>query len=295
MTRILVVGRTGQLAQELARSPLPRDWAMDFAGRDAIDLSDPDAAAKAVRASGADAVINAAAYTAVDRAESEAELAQRVNGDAPGGMAAAARAMGAPFVHVSTDYVFDGQNPEGYAEDDAIAPQSVYGATKAAGEAAVRAAGGEHLILRTSWVFSPFGANFVKTMLRVGAERDEVRVVDDQHGRPTAAGDIARTLVVMLEKTLAGAAPFGTYHFANTGPTTWRKFADGVFERAAARGAKTPKVTAITTAEYPTPARRPACSILKTGKLEAAFGLAPRGWGEALDATLDELVGPRKG
>jgi len=292
--RILVVGRTGQLARELARTALPQGWTLEFAGREVVDLADPDAAAAAVRASGADAVINAAAYTAVDRAESEPELAQRVNGDAPGAMAEAAKAMGAPFVHVSTDYVFDGADPGGYAEEDPIAPRSAYGRTKAAGEAAVRGAGGDHLILRTSWVFSPFGANFVKTMLRVGAERDEVRVVDDQHGRPTAAGDIAAALATVLEKTMAGAAPFGAYHFANAGPTTWRRFAEGVFERAAARGAKTPRVTAITTAEYPTPAARPACSILKTGKLETVFGLAPRGWGEALDATLDELVGPRR-
>ena len=196
MMRVLVFGQTGQVATELARQAAP-DMAMTCMGRDRADLSDPAACAAVIAASDADVVINAAAYTAVDRAESAEDLATTINGTAPGAMAAACKAAGIPFLHVSTDYVFDGSGTRPWQPDDATGPLGAYGRSKLAGEQAVRAAGGAHAITRTSWVFSAHGANFVKTMLRLGAERDKLTIVADQIGGPTAAADIAAALLTM--------------------------------------------------------------------------------------------------
>jgi dTDP-4-dehydrorhamnose reductase len=287
---VLVVGETGQLARELARAAWAPGVEVTCAGRDIIDLARPETANAVVAAMKPGVVVNAAAYTAVDKAESDADQAFLVNRDGPAALARAAAAVGAPVIHVSTDYVFDGTKDGAYTEDDPVAPVSVYGRSKEAGERAVREAAERHVILRTAWVYSPFGNNFVKTMLRLGAEREELRVVADQHGCPTAAADIAAAIV-----RLAGADHgWGTYHYSGAGPTTWHGFAEAIFTGAAARGAKVPaRVTAIGTADYPTPAVRPANSVLDCTRIDRVHGIVARNWREALEDCLDALIGPR--
>ena len=277
--RILVFGETGQVARELARRA-----PVTALGRDAADLSDPEACAAAILASDAEAVINAAAYTAVDRAEEEETLATVINGAAPAAMARAAAEKGVPFLHVSTDYVFDGSGTRPWKPDDPTGPLGAYGRSKLAGEVGVRAAGGKHTILRTSWVFSSHGANFVRTMLRLGRERDALRVVDDQTGGPTAAGDIAGALLTMA-RALQDGAPGGTYHFAGVPDVTWAGFAREIFARARLEVA----VTGIPSSDYPTPARRPANSRLDCAALEADFGIPRPDWRESLARVLGEL------
>ncbi|HEX8233005.1 MAG TPA: dTDP-4-dehydrorhamnose reductase [Caulobacteraceae bacterium] len=287
---ILVLGRSGQVARELAKLGPPPGFGLAFAGRERLDLlsgADPSPLLDEVRPA---VVINAAAYTAVDRAESEPDLAYRLNRDAPAALAAACAGRGIGFVHFSTDYVFDGRKAEPYLEDDPRAPQGVYGASKAAGEEAVEAAGGRHAILRTAWVYSASGANFVKTMLRLAQMREEVAVVDDQRGNPTWAEDCARGALLAAERLVAGDAKAeGVFHLAGEGEATWADFAEAVFEESARRGGKQPRVRPISTLEYPTPARRPANSRLDCGKLVRHFGWRPRPWREALAACFDEL------
>jgi dTDP-4-dehydrorhamnose reductase len=287
---VLVVGETGQLARELARAAWAPGVELTFAGRDIIDLARPETATAVVAAMKPGVVVNAAAYTAVDKAESDADQAFLVNRDGPAALARAAATVGAPLIHVSTDYVFDGTKDGAYTEDDPVAPVSVYGRSKEAGERAVREAAERHVILRTAWVYSPFGSNFVKTMLRLGAEREELRVVADQRGCPTAAADIAAAIV-----RLAGADHgWGTYHYSGAGPTTWHGFAEAIFAGAVARGAKVPaRVTAIGTADYPTPAVRPANSVLDCSRIDRVHGIVARNWREALEDCLDALIGPR--
>ena len=278
--RILVFGETGQVARELARRA-----PVTALGRDAADLSDPEACAAAILASDAEAVINAAAYTAVDRAEEEETLATVINGAAPAAMARAAARKGVPFLHVSTDYVFDGSGETPWKPSDPTGPLGAYGRSKLAGEIGVRAADGKHAILRTSWVFSSHGANFVRTMLRLGRERDALRVVDDQTGGPTAAGDIAGALLTMA-RALQDGAPGGTYHFAGSPDVTWAGFAREIFARAGLEVA----VTGIPSSDYPTPARRPANSRLDCATLEADFGIPRPDWRESLGGILAELA-----
>jgi dTDP-4-dehydrorhamnose reductase len=238
----------------------------------------------------ADAVINAAAYTAVDRAEEELELAHAVNAAAPGAMAEAATARGLPFLHVSTDYVFDGTPGRPWREDDPTGPLGAYGRSKLAGEQAVAAAGGPHVVLRTSWVFSAHGTNFVKTMLRVGAERDTLRVVDDQTGGPTAARAIAEALLAIAEAFAAGRGRSGVFHFAGAPDISWAGFARAIFALQAERtGARVPQVVPIPTADYPTPARRPLNSALDCTRIRAAYGIARPDWRAGLAAVLEEL------
>jgi dTDP-4-dehydrorhamnose reductase len=288
--KILLLGKNGQLGTHLQRV-LPALGELTALGRAEADLSDPAAAAAAVAGSGADVVVNAAAYTAVDRAESEPELAQRVNAEAPGAMAAAARGAGALFVHYSTDYVFDGTGRRPYREDDPTRPLGVYGRTKLAGEQAVRAAGGPHLVFRTAWVYSLHGRNFLNTMLRLGAERSELRVVDDQVGSPTFAGAIADATVSVLARVpQLAAAPSGLYHMTCGGETSWCGFARRIFEEA---GAAKVRVDAITTADYPTPAARPAYSVLNNEKLESVFGVSLPSWDDALRTCLAERSSER--
>jgi dTDP-4-dehydrorhamnose reductase len=291
--KVLVLGKTGQLARELERSQWPQAWDVAFAARDSIDLAQPDLAAKAVLERTPDLVINAAAYTAVDKAESEPELARAVNGLAPGAIAAVCADLGVPFVTVSTDYVFDGWKNGPYTEEDAIAPASVYGRSKAEGEERIRSAQPWHAILRTSWVFSPFGSNFVRTMLRLGVDRPLLRVVADQHGRPTAAGDLAKAVIVATGALVRDRAVSGTYHVANAEPTTWHSFATAIFAGAKRRGAHVPdNVEQIGTADYPTPARRPPNSELNSTKFEQTFSMPMRSWRPALDEVLDTLLSP---
>lgn len=256
-----------------------------------FDLLDAASIERNIAARDWAAIINCAAYTAVDKAESEPQAAFAINAEAPGIMARAAAARAIPLLHVSTDYVFDGSKPDAYFEEDPVAPLGVYGASKEAGERAVRDAGGRSIILRTAWVVSPWGHNFVKTMLRLGGERDELGVVADQVGCPTSAIDIAETLLILAERLLGDRRePCGTYHFVNSGQASWYDLASAVFAYAGARGMKIPRVNAIATADYPTPARRPANSRLSTAKLERTFGMKPRPWQEAVEEILVSLI-----
>lgn len=282
--RLLVFGQTGQVARELRRA-CPADWQMQTLDRTDADLSDPAACAQAVRDHDADAVINAAAYTAVDRAETEPELAQVINAEAPAAMAKAAAERGVPLIHLSTDYVFDGSGSRARAPDAALGPLGAYGRSKLAGEIAVRAAGGVSAILRTSWVFSAHGSNFVKTMLRLGAARDEISVVADQIGGPTPASAIAEAVLAVARRLHEGAAPGGTWHFSGAPDVSWADFARAIFTQA--RLACT--VRDIATSAYPTPARRPANSRLDCTSFAATFGLARPDWREGLAQVLHEL------
>jgi dTDP-4-dehydrorhamnose reductase len=266
---------------------------VEFAPRDEIDLAEPDLAAEEVAARTPDIVINAAAYTAVDKAESEPELATRVNALGPAAIAAVCHRLKISFVTLSTDYVFDGSKQGPYSEEDAVCPASAYGRSKAEGERLIRAVHDNHLILRTSWVFSRFGSNFVRTMLRLGGERSVLSVVSDQRGRPTAASDLASAVIGASKAIVDDRGVAGTYHVANAEATTWYGFASAIFEGAKARGARTPELLKpIRTAEYPTAAMRPANSELDTRKFEATFGISLGGWRAALADVLDELLSP---
>ncbi|WJS84580.1 dTDP-4-dehydrorhamnose reductase [Paracoccus sp. TOH] len=281
MTGLLVFGRTGQVATELARLvPDAR-----FLGRDRVDLADPAACAAAIQASGCAAVLNAAAYTAVDRAESESDLARRINAEAPAAMARAAAERRVPFLHISTDYVFDGSGEQPRAETDPTGPLGVYGATKLAGERGIAAAGGQWAVLRTSWVFSAHGTNFVRTMLRLAAERDELRVVADQHGGPTPAADIAAACLTMLAAMRTDVARGGLYHFAGAPDASWAGFAREIMAQAGLSC----RVTGISTADYPTPARRPANSRLDCAAILRDFGISRPDWRAGLAKVLQEL------
>lgn len=288
--RWLVTGGTGQVGQALARLDIPgvEVIAPPRAELDLAALPDLDPLLE-----GVSAIVNCGAYTAVDKAESEPLMARAINTAAPARLAAAAARMGIPIIHVSTDYVFpaDGQGP--WREDDAVAPVSVYGQTKADGEEAVRASGARHAIVRTAWVVSADGANFVKTMLRLGAERDSLNVVADQRGRPTHAGDLAAALAAITARFTGDAQQAsGTWHCSNSGETTWYGLATHTFAVAADCGIKVPaQVAAITTAEYPTPARRPADSRLDCSRLSADFGIALRPWQDAVDEIVRQLAG----
>lgn len=278
---VLVFGQTGQVAQELAR----RAPDAVYLGRGQADLSDPAACTAAIRAHAPEVVINAAAYTAVDRAETDEAAALQVNGAAPGAMAQACADLGIPFLHVSTDYVFDGSGTAPWKPEDPVAPLGAYGRSKLAGEQAVRAAGARHVILRTSWVFSAHGANFVKTMLRLGADRPALRVVADQIGGPTPAGGIAAALLTMADALRQGAAG-GTYHYAGAPDTSWACFARETFAQAGLAVT----VEDIPTEAYPTPARRPLNSRLDCATL-ADFGIARPDWQRALAEVVSELKG----
>jgi len=288
--KLLVLGAGGQVGFELCRARLPGGMTLAALDRAGLDITNREAVFAAVARTGPDLVIpdlviNAAAYTAVDRAESEAAAAFAANAEAPGHLAAACREAGIPLVHLSTDYVFDGNKPGPYREDDAINPLGVYGHSKEAGERAVRAALAEHVILRTAWVYGVHGGNFVKTMLRLAAERPVLRVVADQRGAPTSAGDIAAALVAIAVKISAGQKHWGTFHFTGAGETTWHGFAEAIVALA---GASVP-VEPIATADYPTPARRPANSLLDCAKIEAAWGIVARPWRAALEEVVAEL------
>ena len=287
---ILVTGGSGQVGTELRALAWPAGVAVHAPGRDELDLADPASVERALASRAWSAVVSSGAYTAVDRAEGDVAQAWLVNAVAPAILASHARRAGIPIVHVSTDYVFDGSGEGFYAETDPVAPLGVYGASKEGGEQAVRSAGARHAILRTAWVVSPHGSNFLKTMLRLGAGRDELRVVGDQRGCPTFAGDLARALQAVTLRLIADAdAPAGTFHFVNAGEASWAEFAVAIFAASARRGGRQPRVETITTAEYPTPARRPANSRLATSRIREAFGIEPRPWPEALEEAVAAL------
>jgi len=292
---VLVAGRDGQLARALAPAFAAAGWRVAALGRaDGLDLAGPaEAVAAAVRGAAPDLVVNAAAYTAVDRAEAEPEAAMAVNRDGAAALAAAAAAVGAPLLHVSTDYVFDGAKGAPYAEHDRPAPLGAYGRSKLEGERAVAAANPRAAVLRTSWVVSAAGANFLRTMLRLAETRDEVSVVADQRGAPTFAADLAAAIVGMAPRLLASPAgdpAFGVFHLGGAPDTTWHGFAEAVFAGAAARGARVPALRAVPTAAYPTPTRRPADSRLDCARLLAVHGIARPDWRPALERALDELL-----
>ncbi|CAO3383390.1 dTDP-4-dehydrorhamnose reductase [Azospirillum argentinense] len=293
--KILILGTSGQVGTELMRAAWPLGTDLVGLARPDVDMARPETVEAAVARHAPDLVVNATAYTAVDKAEGDRDTAFAVNRDGPGRLAAACASRGAALIHISTDYVFDGTKSAPYTEDDPVAPLGVYGASKEAGEAAVRAALPRHVILRTSWVYAAHGANFVKTMLRFGREREEMRVVADQYGAPTAAFDIAAAIVAIAGRIVAGsgtggAVPWGTYHFTGTGETTWHGFAERVFQRLETATGRRPRLSAITTADYPTPARRPANSRLDCTRIRTAFGIGAPRWEDSLDRVLDELL-----
>jgi dTDP-4-dehydrorhamnose reductase len=291
MPSVLIFGRNGQVATELAKIAPSAFAKVTFLGRAECDLSVPGSALNAIRSLSPDLVINASAYTAVDKAESEREAAVALNASAPGEMAGATAAIGAPLIHISTDYVFDGRAPGAYRETDLCAPLSVYGSTKLAGEIAIRERNSRHIILRTSWVFSPHGTNFVRTMLRLGAEREELMIVSDQTGGPTAAADIAGTIMKIAAGAHKETAAFGTYHYTGAPVTTWYDFARAIFDYAAAHGIKTPKaVRPIVTADYPTAAVRPQNSTLDCRAIHRDWGIEQPLWQSSLTQCVDALV-----
>ncbi len=295
--KLLLLGGNGQVGRELRRSLAPLGELVvatrDGAGADVTaDFDAPASLQALVRAMQPDVVVNAAAYTAVDRAESEPDVAFRVNGEAPAAIAHACADAGALLLHYSTDYVFDGRAARPYREDDAISPLGVYGASKLAGEEAIRASGVRHAILRTAWVYAAHSANFLRTMLRLGAERDELRVVAAQVGAPTPAAWIADASAVILRQ---GVVESGTWHLTQGGETSWHGFAKAIMHDAHALGllARKPATLAIATADYRTPAQRPGYSVLDTTRLRRDFGITPPDWRDGLRATLAELVAAR--
>lgn len=295
--KALVIGGTGQVGAELA-GRVPHGWDVLVTRRSVdnsighapnlrLDVTDADAISRVISDNAPDVVINATAYTAVDRAETERDDAFKVNAEAVAAMATAAEAIGARFVHYSTDYVFDGAAHVPYREDAPTSPLGVYGESKLAGEHAVRAACSRHLILRTAWVYAPHGHNFMRTMLRLAAERDELRVVDDQIGCPTPASWIADATYALLRDVAAN----GTVNVVTAGQTTWCGFARSIFEIASELGvvAVAPRVLPIPSSAYPTPARRPSYSVLDTSRLRA-FGVTPPQWRVALEAELRRIA-----
>ncbi len=279
--RIAVFGVGGQVARALAERGVA-----ECIGRDRADFTDPERVGRAVADLDADAIINAVAFTGVDKAESEQRLARLVNAESVGVLARGAAARAIPLVHISTEYVFDGSGTRPWRPDDATGPLGAYGRTKYAGEEAIRAAGGVHAILRTSWVFSAGSGNFVTTMLRLGAERDSLRVVADQIGGPTPAAAIADACLTIARALVAAPQKGGTYHFAGTPDVSWAEFARAIFDAAGLAVA----VEEIPTSAYPTPARRPANSRLDCTTTEAAFGLRRPDWRAGLRDVLDEMA-----
>jgi len=277
---ILVFGKTGQVATELQR--LGDVVAL---GRDQADLANPAACADAIRTHAPSAVINAAAYTAVDRAEEEEALATLINGDAPTAMAQACAELDIPLIHISTDYVFKGTGDAPWHPNDPTAPQNAYGRSKLAGEIGIRDSGAVHAILRTSWVVSAHGANFVKTMLRLSDMRDALNIVADQIGAPTPARDIAAACLQIAEQLIADPSKSGTYHYSGAPDVSWADFARASFELAG----RAVTVTPIPTTDYPTPAKRPLNSRMECGATERAFGIPRPDWREGLNMILQEL------
>lgn len=284
---VLVFGRNGQVARELAGVAAGRE--IVFAGRETLDLADHTRIDGLIADLAPSAVINAAAYTTVDRAEREADAAFALNHDAPAAMARACAARDLPFVHFSTDYVFDGALDRPYVETDPTGPTSVYGASKLAGEQVVTAAGGLAIILRTAWVYSAHGTNFVKTMLRLARDRDEISVVADQIGRPTWARDCAEAAVLAVGALTRDPSLAGLYHLSGAGDASWADLAAETFALSAGLRGPTAHVRPITTADYPTPAKRPANSRLDCGKIEAALGWRCLPWRDSLALCMTQM------
>jgi len=288
--RVLITGAAGMLGRDVEEVARHAGHDVVALARADLDITDAGAVHHAVAAVAPDTVINCAAWTDVDLAETEEAQATLINGDGAGHLAAAAAETGAHIVHVSTDYVFDGTKPTAYVETDAVSPASSYGRSKEAGERVLRAATPRHVILRTSWVYSEFGHNFLKTILRLAATRDELRIVADQRGCPTSTLDLAEAVLSIAPRLIAGEDVWGTYHFAGSGVTTWHGFASRIAAAQTPFTGRTPRVTPITTAEYPLPARRPANSELDCSLFARIFGIRARPWTEETDRITRVLV-----
>ncbi len=292
--KILLLGKGGQVGWELQRSLSVAGEVVALDHDDGGDFAQPDALLAKVQAIAPQVIVNAAAHTAVDKAESEPELARQINATTPALLAIEAKRMGALLVHYSTDYVFDGSGSHARDEEAAIGPLSVYGTTKAEGEDAIRASGCQHLILRTSWVFGARGGNFAKTMLRLAAEREQLKVIADQIGAPTGADLLADLTVHMLRAARVNPAFTGTYHAVAGGETSWHDYAHFVIEFARARGAAIKvapdQILPIPTSDYPTPAKRPLNSRLSTAKLQQRFGLKLPHWQQGVERMLTEIL-----
>lgn len=295
--KVLVTGRTGQVATSLRERAVsfPK-LELAFVGRPALDLADDASLAREIRAAAPDVIVSAAAFTAVDQAEHDRAAAEQVNGRAPAAIAAAAREVGAAMIHLSTDYVFDGDGTEPYREGDAVGPASVYGKTKLAGEEGVRAALADHVIVRTAWVYSPFGKNFVRTMLAAAESRAQLDVVEDQVGNPTSAFDIADGLLAILNcwRDRPGHGTGATYHLAARGSTSWAGFARQIFEVSRSAGGPWADVKGIASEQWPTPARRPSNSRLDTSRFERVYGYAAPDWTASLEPVVKRILEERR-
>lgn len=285
---ILVIGAGGQLARALACLGTIDEQPVVCCGRPDIDIANASSLERCLNALAPAVVVNAAAYTAVDKAEQDRASAYAVNAQGPEHLARLCQARDLPLVHVSTDYVFDGSSEIPYRETDPVRPLGVYGASKLAGEEAIRQGCPRHVILRTAWLYGRDGHNFAKTMLRLGAEREELSIVDDQRGSPTSTDDLAAAVATIVRRLLdtdtSGEDLWGTYHVTCAGETTWFGFAQEIFRLVVAKGQKVPKLRPITTAEFNAPALRPSYSVLDSGKVEAAFGIALPPWQESFAA-----------
>ncbi|MGE7371181.1 dTDP-4-dehydrorhamnose reductase [Neorhizobium sp. NPDC001467] len=290
--RIAVTGKQGQVVTALIERGSDADVEIIAVGRPEMDLADLSSIRRVLSEIKPDAIVSAAAYTAVDKAESEPELAFAVNAKGPQALAEVADELDIPVVHISTDYVFPGTKDGVYLETDATGPVSVYGQSKLAGEAAIAAATPNHAILRTAWVYSPYGANFVKTMLRLAETRDALNVVADQHGTPTSALDIADAVIAIAKRLATDPDPAlrGTFHLTGSGEATWADFAEEIFASLQAKSGKAVTVGRITTEEYPTPAKRPANSRLSTEKLAKTYGIVLPDWKQSTKVVLDRLL-----
>ena len=287
---ILVFGGNGQLGRELVRAGAANAVPLVALSHAEADIAEEAAVRAAISRKKPSLVVNAAAYTKVDAAESEIEAARLGNEVGPAVLAGASAAADVPLIHISTDYVFDGSKDRAYLEDDSIAPINAYGETKAAGERAVREIAPKHLILRTSWVYGEYGQNFLKTMLKLAATRDELRVVSDQHGCPTSTADLAAAILAIAPRLEVSDNVWGTYHYAGSGVTTWYGFASRIVAEQASLTGRAPRVTPIPTTDFPTPARRPANSVLDCGKFIRVFGFGGRPWTEETDRITRDLV-----
>ncbi|MEL6859692.1 MAG: dTDP-4-dehydrorhamnose reductase [Pseudomonadota bacterium] len=292
LLKVLVSGRSGQVGSAISEAEKPTGIEFSILGRPQLDITKSDSIETAFKQVRPDLVINAAAYTAVDSAESDAENAERLNAEAAGLLAAAAAVDDIPIIHLSTDYVFDGTKTSPYNERDPVAPLGVYGRSKLAGEQKVASANPQHLILRTAWVYSVFGSNFVKTMLRVAQSRNELGVVADQIGNPTSAHDIASCLIAIVSQYRNARQDFkpGTYHMTGAGSASWADFAEFIFEVSSECNGPTAKINRITSEEWPTPVTRPENSRLDCSKLQQTFGLALPDWRESTRTCIQRLI-----
>jgi dTDP-4-dehydrorhamnose reductase len=289
--RFLLFGGTGQVGEEFRALAMPDGVQLVAPSRNALDLEDADAIARVIAAEPWNVVINAAAYTQVDRAEAEEAVAFAVNARAPSRLAAETGRRGIPLVHISTDYVFDGTKGAPYIEQDKVAPLNAYGRSKLAGEVGVRAANARHVILRTSWAYSPYRRNFVRTILRLALERERLAIVADQRGCPTAARDIAKACLDIAMRCASDPerAPYGVYHFAGAGEASWFELAQAIVDMSAGRRARSPEIVPIRTCEYPTPAARPLDARLDCTAVVREFGVELRPWREALEETINRF------